>query len=106
MFEIPWRKTIAKHSDFLLFFFKKRCRLPEEIYPNDTWEVQSDYHRQLIDQFIPPSDDYAYDQCNLYRHDDITSGSTATNISKYACSEWVYSKEIFKESFTSYVRDS
>ena len=63
-------------------------------------------HKRLINQTIPPSDDYDYDRCNVYvteyvKYDNMTN--KPMNASKYACSEWVYDKAVFYETFTSKV---
>lgn len=86
--------------------FPLRCHLPEDIYPNDTWEVQSDYHQQLISQYIPSSPDYKYDRCNLFHFVGAGmpgGGALESNATQYPCTKWVYSDEVFKKSFTSQV---
>ena len=69
-----------------------RCALPN--YPNDTYEIQSEYHQHLINLTIPENEekDVDYDQCHVN-----------INGTKTKCSKWVYSTEIYKSTFTSEV---
>ncbi|XP_021380014.1 organic cation transporter protein-like isoform X2 [Mizuhopecten yessoensis] len=82
-----------------------RCKIPE--YENDTYIVQNEGHRQLIDIHIPPPTDTSlrYDQCHLYSYNSTTvklDNSSQPIIGyKSACSEWVYSYDVFRETFTS-----
>ena len=77
-----------------------RCKLPG--YDNDTFQIQSEHHRQLVDHFIPPSGENTlrnvYDSCNL----KLYNGSNESSL--IACNEWVYSKEFFDETVMSRVR--
>ena len=85
-----------------------RCKIP--FLDNDTFEVQDAYHASLINLTIPPSDDplLAYDKCNLFDVDvNLTSAASyvRTDDVKIAqCSEWVYDKTVFLDTFTSEVR--
>ncbi|RNA15634.1 Organic cation transporter [Brachionus plicatilis] len=75
-----------------------RCRIPA--YPNDTYEIQSDYHQELIDTFIPESKNSfkeKYDTCNLR----VFNKTDKANSSLTKCSEWVYSKEYFESTLMS-----
>lgn len=75
-----------------------RCKIPG--YDNDTFLEQSDYHRQLINMSIPDPDDpdsiYKYDRCHLIQYKSNVS-------SQVKCTEWVYDKSVFHETFASKV---
>ncbi|XP_045198101.2 organic cation transporter protein-like [Mercenaria mercenaria] len=80
-----------------------RCKIPG--LDNDTYEVQGTFHEELLNETIPLSDDptLTYDQCNVY-----DTGSAAfdgnnrpINASLLKCTEWVYDKSVFSETFTS-----
>lgn len=75
----------------LLYTPDHRCKIPG--LENDTWEIQGDWHQDLVNTYIPPSLDYDYNRCNVYKN--------GLNTSQVKCTEWVYSKEVFEESFTS-----
>ncbi|XP_069129239.1 organic cation transporter protein-like isoform X2 [Argopecten irradians] len=83
-------------SAVLLAVPQHRCKIPG--YDNDTYTVQSRWHQSLIDQHIPSSKDGTYDNCHLYLLDN---SSYWTNVSKVNCDAWVYSKDVFTETFTS-----
>lgn len=75
-----------------------RCKIPG--YDNDTFLEQSDYHRQLINMSIPDPDDpdsiYKYDRCHIIQYKSNVS-------SQVKCTEWVYDKSVFQETFASKV---
>ncbi|XP_076078144.1 organic cation transporter protein-like isoform X2 [Mytilus galloprovincialis] len=77
-------------SVFILAAPEHRCALPG--WSNDTFEIQNEAHRQMINLMIPDSTDETlkYSQCKLIKN----------NIS-VACNQWVYDKSIFKSTFTS-----
>ncbi|KAH9508656.1 hypothetical protein Btru_049547 [Bulinus truncatus] len=75
-----------------------RCKLPN--YPNDTYEIQSDYHAHLINISIPPNDADAtgYSECLVYSDVNSTlatngfwSNSTNSRATQI-CKEWVFDK--------------
>ena len=75
-------------------------------YPDDTWEVQNEYHQKRLNQTIPPSDEYDYDRCHVYLTDHVVydnSTNIPLNATKHECSEWVYDTTVFYETFTSKV---
>ena len=79
-------------------YFNLRCKIPG--YPNDTFALQSDYHKALVNQYIPPNNDddtLDYDKCHLY--DVIGNDNTS-----YSCNEWVYDDSVFESTFTKEVR--
>lgn len=86
----------------LLYTPDHRCKIPT--LDNDTWEIQGEMHEKLVAHYIPPSSDYKYDRCHLYWGNGNTvydNHSRPVNASEYECTEWVYSKEVFHETFTS-----
>ncbi|XP_056000398.1 solute carrier family 22 member 1-like [Ostrea edulis] len=76
-----------------------RCKIPG--YDNDTHLEQNENHRQLINWSIPlPEDTHSvlkYDRCHVIQRDE----SNVTRLFK--CSEWVYDRSVFEETFTSKV---
>ncbi|KAJ8315874.1 hypothetical protein KUTeg_008024 [Tegillarca granosa] len=68
-----------------------RCAIPG--LDNDTYAVQSDYHKYLINLTIPPSDDETktYEQCHMYNI-NISDSSTFQNRDKIQCRSWVYDR--------------
>ena len=83
-----------------------RCKLPD--YPNDTFEIQSAYHQELIDLYIPPpkkeSVDFKYDTCHLKAYDHNSSVHSNDSYHLTTCSEYVYSKEYYHETVVTKVR--
>ncbi len=76
-----------------------RCKLPGwEL--NDTYEIQNDYHKEMIQKYIPPPKDEFlgdYDGCHLKIIDN-------ENVTLESCQSWVYSRKYFKETMISKVR--
>lgn len=74
-----------------------RCKIPG--YQNDTYEVHGSYHQDLINSYIPLSNDdvHFYRQCQLYN----TTSVTVDNSSLVGCNEWVYEQTTFYKTFTS-----
>ena len=76
-----------------------RCKLPGwEL--NDTYEIQNEYHQEMIQKYIPPPKDEFlgdYDQCK-FRSDE------SENVTLESCNSWVFSKKYFKETMISKVR--
>lgn len=77
-------------SVFLLGTPNHRCALPT--WPNDTYAIQNEAHRMMINKTIPPSTDETlqYSQCLLYQGNGTKS-----------CNKWVYDRTVFKSTFTS-----
>jgi len=78
-----------------------RCKIPG--LDNDTFEIQSPQHQAYINQTIPLSDDptLTYDRCHVY--DVYNATSNYGNATLRQCTEWVYDKSVFTETFTSKV---
>lgn len=76
------------------------------LYPNDTYEIVDESHRELVDKYIPTSHTSVksnYDSCNLKEFDN---SSISDNFTLVRCNEWVYSKEYFQDTLISDVMDS
>ncbi|OWF45915.1 Organic cation transporter protein [Mizuhopecten yessoensis] len=82
-----------------------RCKIPG--YENDTYSIQSDRHREVISNYIPPpaANSHLYDQCHTYsfNHSSVMFDTLGRPIngSTVKCDEWVYSYSVFKQTFTS-----
>ena len=65
-----------------------RCRLPSDLFKNDTYEITSNNQLNLVEKYIPidPKTD-KYDTCHL----NSPNGTNTT----IECHEWVYSKQYF-----------
>lgn len=95
----------ADNSLTIPFFF--RCKIPW--MSNDTFEIQNAEHENLINLTIPPATDDSlllYDKCHL-RHFNVngtvTSPALRGNVSMVRCTEWVYDRSVFMDTFTSVV---
>ncbi|XP_046573280.1 organic cation transporter protein-like [Haliotis rubra] len=83
-------QTLA--SVFTLTVPAHRCKIPG--YDNDTYAVQSSYHRQLINLTIPVSDG-KYSKCEIYTNRNSTILSRGDNLTKRECDSWVYDRSTF-----------
>lgn len=76
-----------------------RCQIPS--YPNDTYEIQNDFHKNLVDKYIPRSSDNSYrdkyDKCRI----KVFNGEKKFNLTK--CENWVYSKKYFDNTLVTEV---
>ena len=73
-----------------------RCTLPG--YPNDTFEIQNEYHESLVNSTIPNNKmdgEDTYDTCLLYQN--------GTNVTT-KCDSWVYDTSVFGSTFVTKVR--
>ena len=80
-------------------FEKKSCSLPGW-ENNDTYKIQNEYHRELIEKFIPSPKDSSlgkYDQCKIKNY------TSFENFTINSCGKWVYSREFFKDSMITEV---
>ncbi|KAK7107669.1 organic cation transporter protein-like [Littorina saxatilis] len=82
---------------FLLYTPRHRCAIPT--YPNDTYEVQSDYHGHLIQHYIPNNtkdgEDSPYDQCRIF-HTNGSDGGVV--LAKTGCQNFVYDTSVFENT--------
>ncbi|XP_033740181.1 organic cation transporter protein-like [Pecten maximus] len=85
-------------SVFLMGTPTHRCAIPG--YPNDTFAIQSPFHKALIKRLVPPSTDETLDyaKCDLY---DRSYDGDDNSTDQKACTSWVYDKSIFINTFTS-----
>lgn len=74
---------------------------------NDTYEIKSDYHRELIEKFIPLAKGKSikdeYDKCNLKIFETGFLNKTelseqSNNFTLTKCNQWVYSKKYFDQT--------
>lgn len=76
-----------------------RCQIPS--FPNDTYEIQSEYHQTLVDKYIPRSSANSYkdiyDKCRIKNYID----EKKFNLTK--CKNWVYSKKYFDKTLVTEV---
>ncbi|XP_046582091.1 organic cation transporter protein-like [Haliotis rubra] len=79
---------------FLLEITNYRCKIP--FLENDTYAVQDDHHKQLIEMFIPKLAD-AYSKCTLYDVHNNSSRADGNN-SQRTCDAWVYDKSVIQSS--------
>lgn len=91
-------------SVFLMGVPEHRCAIPQ--LENDTFAIQGDYHKKLIDQYIPNADPddstLKYDRCQYYVYDSAAvQGNASRHIEK--CSKWVYSEDIYKSTFAKQI---
>ncbi|GAB1599452.1 cation transportertransporter-like-like [Argonauta hians] len=82
---------------FIAPTLKHRCAIPG--YPNDTYEVHSDSHEEMINRYIPSrttEGEINYYGCSIYAN-ETTNG----NFTKRSCHSWVYDKTNTHNSITS-----
>ncbi|XP_061178604.1 organic cation transporter protein-like [Saccostrea echinata] len=102
------------HLVFVMETPNYRCKLKD--YPNDTYLVQNMEHRRLVDIFIPRDSVGSYRKCDFYSYTsnvsitasmythnetELANLTIGANATLQTCSEWVYDKSVFKETFTS-----
>ena len=87
-----------------LFFYFSRCALTV----NDTFDIQNDAHRKLVEMYIPSTDPddntLPYDRCNYFRYTNESTMNTTASRQKLKCSEWVYSDDIYGNTFAKEVK--
>ncbi|CAI9729398.1 Hypothetical predicted protein [Octopus vulgaris] len=74
-----------------------RCAIPG--YDNDTYKIQSEIHEELINEYIPKSEDegeVVYDKCLIYSNTTENGNRTTQK-----CSSWVYDKTNTHTSITT-----
>ncbi|CAI9729395.1 organic cation transporter protein-like [Octopus vulgaris] len=73
------------------------CAIPG--YDNDTYKIQSEIHEELINEYIPKSEDegeVVYDKCLIYSNTTENGNRTTQK-----CSSWVYDKTNTHTSITT-----
>ncbi|CAI9729393.1 Hypothetical predicted protein [Octopus vulgaris] len=74
-----------------------RCAIPG--YDNDTYKIQSEIHEELINEYIPKSEDegeVVYEKCLIYSNTTENGNRTTQK-----CSSWVYDKTNTHTSITT-----
>ncbi|XP_036361964.1 organic cation transporter protein-like [Octopus sinensis] len=74
-----------------------RCAIPG--YDNDTYKIQSEIHEELINEYIPKSEDegeVVYDKCLIYSNTTENGNRTTQK-----CNSWVYDKTNTHNSITT-----
>ncbi|XP_046359527.2 organic cation transporter protein-like isoform X1 [Haliotis rufescens] len=84
-------------SIFTMYIPPHRCAVPG--LSNDTYAIQGDNHRRLVN-FTIPIKDGAYSKCDVYTDDVTDLAKRSDNSSQSQCSEWVYDKSIFTSTIT------
>ncbi|KAK3098244.1 hypothetical protein FSP39_017573 [Pinctada imbricata] len=74
--------------NFCLGVHLHRCKIPW--LPNDTYEIQDEYHASVVNNSIPISSDGQYEECTI-----IVNGS------EQRCVAWVYDQSVFTETVIS-----
>ncbi len=70
-----------------------RCSLPN--YENDTYEIASQDHQELIDRYIPRDPHLkTYKSCTIRNSADL-------NATEVPCNSWVYSKEYYERTIVT-----
>lgn len=90
-----------------------RCKIAD--YPDDTFGVKDPGHQRLVEMTIPRDSMGDYEKCSFYSYQtnrtilmfnssDLQENFTiGVNATLQKCSEWVYEKSVFKETYTSKV---
>lgn len=91
---------------FILGVPEHRCAIPG--YDNDTYRIQNENHRRLVNLTIPLSDveGREYDRCFIYESETLdTERSSFTNVTKnkVVCHKWVYDKSVYENTFVAQV---
>ncbi|XP_069101118.1 organic cation transporter protein-like [Argopecten irradians] len=84
-----------------------RCMIAS--YANDTYDIQSDFHRALVNVTIPPpgaDSVHKYDMCNTYTYPGDVNYSDPMSLDKDSayqvkCNKWVFDKSEFDETFST-----
>ncbi|XP_061189312.1 organic cation transporter protein-like [Saccostrea echinata] len=102
------------HLVFVMETPNYRCKLTD--YPGDTYSIQNSEHQRLVDMSIPRDSEGSYRKCDFYSYasnfnvtasmhtyngTELQNFTIGANATLQTCSEWVYEKSIFKETFTS-----
>ena len=86
------KKELTFHSKSNVF----RCKL--ENYMNDSYEIQGDDHKYLIDKYIPFENNSLneFDKCKL---NQFINGTLFN--STYKCDSWVFSNKYYSKTIVN-----
>lgn len=99
------------HLVFVMETPNYRCKIAD--YPDDTFGVRDPGHQRLVEMTIPRDSIGDYEKCSfyyyktnrtifMYNSSDLQENFTiGVNATLQKCSEWVYEKSVFKETYTS-----
>lgn len=99
------------HLVFVMETPNYRCKIAD--YPDDTFGVKDPEHQRLVEMTIPRDSIGDYEKCSFYSYktnrtifmynsSDLQENFTiGVNATLQKCSEWVYEKSVFKETYTS-----
>lgn len=99
------------HLVFVMETPNYRCKIAD--YPDDTFGVKDPGHQRLVEMTIPRDSMGDYEKCSFYSYQtkrtilmfnssDLQENFTiGVNATLQKCSEWVYEKSVFKETYTS-----
>lgn len=99
------------HLVFVMETPNYRCKIAD--YPDDTFDVRDPGHQRLVEMTIPRDSIGDYEKCSFYSYktnrtifmynsSDLQENFTiGVNATLQKCSEWVYEKSVFKETYTS-----
>lgn len=99
------------HLVFVMETPNYRCKIAD--YPDDTFGVRDPGHQRLVEMTIPRDSIGDYEKCSFYSYktnrtifmynsSDLQENFTiGVNATLQKCSEWVYEKSVFKETYTS-----
>ncbi|XP_065944846.1 organic cation transporter protein-like [Magallana gigas] len=90
-FPIIFNSFGAPVSNFILGEHLHRCKIRD--LENDSYAVQGQHHKDLINLTIPVKLDGSYDECKI-----IVNGTLET------CPEWVYDYSVFTRTVNSQVK--
>ncbi|XP_046556207.1 organic cation transporter protein-like [Haliotis rubra] len=97
---IPQSLQVIQAAVFLFAVPEHRCAIPG--LANDTYEIQNDFHEQLINSSIPMTSGYygdeKYSRCQLYLQTN-TSNIPTSNITE-PCNAWVYDQSQFMSTIS------
>ncbi|XP_013421303.1 organic cation transporter protein [Lingula anatina] len=83
-------------SVFIQVLPPHRCQLPG--LENDTYEIQGDWHKALIEATIPVTSDGDYSKCTIWANHTL---AYTGNMSEHKCDSWVYDRSIFTRTFAT-----
>ncbi|XP_071115379.1 organic cation transporter protein-like [Haliotis cracherodii] len=94
---IPASLQVIQAVVFLFAVPEHRCAFPG--FANDTYEIQNDFHKQLVNRSIPMTSGYygeeKYSRCQLYLQTNASNVWLSTRNITEPCHAWVYDQSQF-----------